>query len=143
MTISPATTADLPAVHALLASCGLPVAGLAEHVRTALVARDDARIVGSAALEVHGRHALLRSVAVDPAHRGTGLGQRLTAEALALARAEGLSSVTLLTETAAGFFPKFGFVAVSRADVPAELQASAEFTGACPASARAMRLDLA
>ncbi|MEW6319712.1 MAG: arsenic resistance N-acetyltransferase ArsN2 [Acidobacteriota bacterium] len=143
MTIAPATPADLPAVHALLTSCGLPVAGLAEHVRTALVARAGARIVGSAALEVYGRHALLRSVAVDPAHRSTGLGQRLTAEALALARAEGLSSVTLLTETAAGFFPKFGFVAVSRADVPAEVQASAEFAGACPASAQAMRLDLA
>ena len=54
----------------------------------------------------------------------------------------GVSTVVLLTTTAARFFPRFGFSVVNREDVPAAVYASAEFLGACPASATVMRLDL-
>jgi len=61
---------------------------------------------------------------------------------LALARAERLERVFLLTTTAGGFFRRFGFRPVRREDVPAALRATEEFAGACPASATIMRLDL-
>jgi amino-acid N-acetyltransferase len=50
--------------------------------------------------------------------------------------------VFLLTETAAKFFPRFGFRAVSRADVPESVRASLEFTTACPQGALVMELSL-
>jgi amino-acid N-acetyltransferase len=68
-TIAPATPGDLPQILELLERCRLPTAGLAEHLDTTLVARDGDRVVGSAALELYGAAALLRSVAVAPALR--------------------------------------------------------------------------
>ena len=142
VTVSSATAADLPDILALLGRNRLPPDGLAAHVASTLVAKDGARVVGSAALELYGEVGLLRSVAVDEGVRGRGLGVRLTRAALELARARGLRTVYLLTETAGGFFPRFGFRPVVRGDVdPAALQ-SVEFTTACPARALVMALDL-
>lgn len=138
-----AEAADLPGLVSLLQRSRLPTDGITEHVASTLVARDGARVVGSAALELYGRVGLLRSVAVDEARRGEGLGIRLTEAALALARARRLETVYLLTETAGAFFPRFGFRPIPRAEVdPAALQ-SVEFTTVCPASALVMALDLA
>lgn len=132
----------LSEIAAFLTANGLPVAGLAEQATDLLVARDGGRLVGTAALEVYGRDALLRSVAVDPATRGTGLGQRMTRAALERARQRGVSRVFLLTETAAAFFPKFGFTSIERSSVPESIRGTIEFASACPASAQAMVLEL-
>jgi amino-acid N-acetyltransferase len=142
MTIRTATADDRPALHTLLTRSRLPLDGFDEHLARTVVAEDAGRVVGCAAIERHGACALLRSVAVDEALRGQGLGQRLTAEALAIARREGLTGVYLLTETASGFFPRLGFLPVTRDEVPEEVRQSVEFTTACPASAQAMRLQL-
>jgi len=138
ITIEAARNSDLPAVLALLGRSGLPQEGLAEHLPTTLVARSGDDLVGSAALEVYGRAALLRSVAVDSALRGQGLGQRLTRAALDLARRHGITSIYLLTETASDFFPRFGFHPTERAAVDPAVQQSVEFTSACPASAQVL-----
>jgi amino-acid N-acetyltransferase len=47
-----------------------------------------------------------------------------------------------LTTTAERYFPKFGFERIERNDVPASVQASVEFTSACPSSAIVMRKPL-
>jgi amino-acid N-acetyltransferase len=107
-----------------------------------LVARDGSRIVGCAALELYEDGALLRSVAVDAAHRGTGLGSELTRAALRLAEEHGIRVVYLLTTTAERFFPRFGFEMIDHADVPDSVMRSAEFTHACPSSAIVMRTSL-
>ena len=132
---------DRPEVHRLLASHKLPLAGFDDRHVAALVARDGAAIVGSAAIELYGLSGLLRSVAVAESHRGQAIGQALTRAAIDLATTHRLAALYLLTETAAGFFPKFGFVRVSRADIPADVQQSVEFTTACPASAQAFVLS--
>ncbi|HYK82031.1 MAG TPA: arsenic resistance N-acetyltransferase ArsN2 [Gemmatimonadales bacterium] len=134
-TITAATPADLPAVFELLERSGLPRAGLAAHVAGALVAREGARIVGTAAVELYGKAALLRSVAVTAERRREGLGQALTTAVLELARQRGARTVYLLTEAAAGFFTRWGFRAIARTEVDDGVLGSAEFTGACPASA--------
>src|SRR2546426_5957186 len=81
-TIGPAVPTDLPAILDLIDRSKLPSAGLEEHVGSTLVARDGDRIVGTAALELYGGSALLRSVAMAGELRGQGLGQALTAAAL-------------------------------------------------------------
>lgn len=142
MNIYAATPSDVPEMLALLNASGLPVAGIERHVATALVTHDAGRLVGCAAVEVYGSAGLLRSVAVVPDQRGTGLGQRLTRAALDLAHQRGVRTVYLLTTTAGDFFPRFGFVAIPRSDVDPALGQSDELRGACPASALAMRLAL-
>ena len=133
---------DLQEVLELLERNALPQDGLRDHLGTALVARDDRTVVGSAALEVYGTAALLRSVAVDEGLRGRGLGRQLTGAALELARRQGVRDVYLLTETAGDFFPRFGFRAIERSAVAPVVQQSVEFTCACPAGALAMVLSM-
>jgi amino-acid N-acetyltransferase len=141
--IGPAAREDLPGILSLLEERGLPEDGLEDHLGTALVAREGGRVVGSAALELHRSGALLRSVAVEADRRGQGLGQRLAREALALARERGAERAYLLTETADGFFPRFGFRPIGRAEVPEDVRGFVEFVSACPESARAMAAELA
>ena len=141
--IDRATRADAGAMLALMARAHLPTDELVLHLDAALVAREGDRVVGSAAIEVYPDGGLLRSVAVDAEHRGTGLGNRLTAAAIEDARRRGLPALYLLTTTAERFFPRFGFERISRDDVPPSVQASIEFRGACPASATVMRLECA
>ncbi len=136
--ITPAAPADLPAILELLAASKLPRAGIEDHVASTLVARADSDVVGSAALELYGSAALLRSVAVATRLRGRGLGAALTVAALDLARRSGVRTVYLLTETAGRFFPKFGFAAIARAQVDPVVLESPEFTTACPKSALVM-----
>ena len=142
MNIRAATPTDLPDILDLLETSALPVAGIERHVETTLVARDGDTIVGCAAVEVYGTAGLLRSVAVAGGRRGEGLGQRLTAAALDVARARGVSNVYLLTTTAGDFFPRFGFTPIARAQMDPALESSEELRGACPASALAMRAQL-
>ncbi len=136
---------DFDAVLALLETSGLPGAGLRDHRDNLFVARIDGRgdPIGSAAVELYGDFALLRSVAVASAHRGKGVGRCLTDAALLFARAHGVRQVYLLTETASAFFAGQGFEVVDRSEVPAAVHASAEFRGACPSTARAMARSLA
>ncbi len=134
-----------PAVLALLADCGLPAAGLADHWQTTWVALDPAdssRVVGSVALEIHGSAALLRSLATQEDYRGHGLGNALYRFAIARADELGATSISLLTTTAEPFFASREFHTVSRDALPTALKASAEFQGACPASATAMLRSL-
>jgi arsenate reductase len=141
--IDAATERDLAAVRGLLERRRLPLDGVDDCVQTMLVAREGARIVGTAALEFHADQALLRSVAVDAGKQGRGLGRRLTERALQLARSHGVRDVYLLTTTAERFFPKFGFERIAREEVPPSVQDSVEFRTACPASAVVMRKRLA
>ena len=142
--IGPLRAGEADALVDLLDRCRLPEAGVREHLAHALVAREKERIVGSAVLELYpaAAAALVRSVAVDADRRGRGLGARLTEAILDLARRNGVRRVYLLTETAAEFFPRFGFRRVERAAVPEAVRASEEFTTACPQTAVAMERAL-
>ena len=135
-----AAPADLATVQSLVAGSGLPLDGLSDAA-VVLVADTRGAIVGTVALERHGDGAdtafLLRSAAVEPAWRGRSIGAAITAAVLTHVDRVG-APVALLTETAAAYFPRFGFADVDRAVLPTALAASAELRGACPASARAL-----
>jgi amino-acid N-acetyltransferase len=139
VTIGKAEFQDFDAVCRLLQQHQLPLDGLHEHLATTVVARDADEIVGSAALEVYREGALLRSVAVAAGREHRGLGRELTAAALRVAQDLHMPAVFLLTTTAEQYFPRFGFTRVNRDEVPESVQASLEFTAACPSSATVMR----
>jgi amino-acid N-acetyltransferase len=138
-TIGPARADDVSGIQRLLVDQHLPLDGVADHLATMLVARQDCRIVGSAAIEVYRDGALLRSIAVAGELQGRGLGHDLTDAAIRLARAIKMPALYLLTTTAERFFPQFGFERIERQAVPASVQESVEFGSACPSSAVVMR----
>jgi amino-acid N-acetyltransferase len=138
--LRPATQEDLSAILALLKESSLPTAGLGDQALTDfIVAERGGRLVGVVGLEIYRESALLRSAAVEPSWRGTGIGRALVERALDLSRKRGIRDVFLLTTTAEDYFPRFGFCCVTRDSVPAAVRGSAEFQGACPDSAVVMR----
>ena len=141
-TIEQALETDRLAIERLLTAGGLPLDGLEASLQTAVVARAEGEIVGCAAVEPYGSVGLLRSVCVAPDVRGTGLGRRLVRDAEMLAAARGVLELYLLTETAQAWFPRLGYVASTRAAVPAALAASPEFTDACPKGAAVLHKRL-
>jgi amino-acid N-acetyltransferase len=142
VTIRTARPTDAPSVRALLTEAALPVAGVPDALDHFLVAERDGTLVGAIGLEPYGTTALLRSAVVHPQVRGTGLGESLVHALLDHARQTNVSTLVLLTTTAAEWFPRFGFARITRDEVPAALHASEELRGACPASAVVMHLAL-
>jgi amino-acid N-acetyltransferase len=143
VTVRKAGGEDLASVNELLAEAGLPTAGIEDWLPNFLVAEHEGRIVAVAGLESYGPSALLRSVAVRPDWRGSGLGRQLVERLLSDAQASGTHDVYLLTTSAEHYFPRLGFACIARNDVPEGVQASVEFTSACPASAVVMQKTLA
>ena len=137
-----ASLADLSTIVEFLSASGLPVEGVEAHVDSFLLAFQGGSLAACAGLEKYGAAALLRSVAVAKTHRRKGLAGRLVSQLMEIARADGIESLLLLTITAAGYFERFGFQTISRAEVPAAVQCSVQFQGDCPASALVMRLDI-
>jgi AhpD family alkylhydroperoxidase len=142
LSLRAAVGADWPAIEALLIDNGLPTAGARQHLHTFLVAMHEGKVVGVAGAEIYGQDALLRSVAVAPALHGQGIGERILTQLLLEAARRDIAHLFLLTETAADYFTRFGFHITPREQAPPALQASAEFQGACPASATLMVLTL-
>jgi N-acetylglutamate synthase-like GNAT family acetyltransferase len=142
MALRRATENDWPAVAALLEVNKLPLEGAHEHIAAYLLALSNDELIGSAGLEVYADIALMRSVAVAPDLRRQGIGKILVSQLLQEARRRHIAKVCLLTSTAPGYFLKFGFNKELIEKAPQVLTASAEFQGACPASAAFMSLTL-
>ena len=142
MRIRPAAAGDLAGVLALLAEARLPAAGVADHFDAFLVAEDDGRLVGAVGVERYPPVGLLRSAVVAAGARGRGIGDALVRALLERSRADGLTELWLLTETAEPWFTRRGFVRRDRSEAPPALAVSEEFRGACPASAACLRLEL-
>jgi amino-acid N-acetyltransferase len=139
-----ATAGDLAAVRGLLSEAKLHLEGLEDQFDGHYaVAELEGKLIGAMGIEVYGRYGLLRSAVVAPAHRGTGLGMRLTRERIAWAEARRIEALYLLTVTAAPFFARLGFAETPRKSAPAEVQASLEFAKLCSPTAVCMRLDFA
>ncbi|WP_436906735.1 arsenic resistance N-acetyltransferase ArsN2 [Halosimplex marinum] len=129
-------------VESVLAGAGLPTDDLGRDAVDCYVARAAGERVGVGGLERHGRDGLLRSVAVEPEHQGSGYGaavvdgiERETSDA-------GVDRLFLLTTTASDFFAGLGYESVEREDVPAALRTTEQFAELCPASATVMRKSL-
>ncbi len=130
---------DQARIVALLMQAGLPAADITQDgLRDFIVALDAGEVIGAVGLERYGDHGLLRSLVAAPDWRGHGLGAALVDAIEARARALGVRSLSLLTETATPFFAARGYAAIKRSLAPASVQASTEFTTLCPASSTCM-----
>jgi amino-acid N-acetyltransferase len=126
---------DTAAIEALLSNAGLPTADLASANPLFLVATEGDSLIGVAGIERFGEAALVRSVAVVPAHRSQGVGRALIEEIERRASKEGATQLILLTETARDFFLRAGYGVIERMKVPSAVLASEEFRSLCPQSA--------
>ncbi|MDQ3283272.1 MAG: arsenic resistance N-acetyltransferase ArsN2 [Acidobacteriota bacterium] len=140
ITIAAATAEDVAPIKALLEASGLPVDGVDDHWKTFIVARDDGKIVACGGAEAYQFAALIRSVAVDPQYRSSGVGRRIVRQLLDRLASRGLREFYLLTTTAEEYFRKRGFKPIDRDEVHPQLLSSREFQGACPDTAVCMRL---
>ncbi len=140
ITITPARAEDLDAIKALLVASELPTAGIDQHWKTFLVARDGDRLVACGGAEAYQFAALIRSVAVAPEYRSHGIGRKIVRQLLDRLASRGLREFYLLTTTAEDYFKKRGFKTIDRDEVHPQLLSSREFQDACPSSAICMRL---
>ena len=129
----------LASAVALLRAAELPIEDLTEpHLEHFFMVGSPESPGGVVGLELFGRHALLRSLVVDPRVRATGIGSRLVEHAEAHARAHGAESIYLLTTTAEGFFGARGYARTERSTAPESIRGTREFESLCPASSAFM-----
>ncbi len=130
-TIRRAESGDVPAIAVLLEENGLTPLGVAEAPENFLVLEHSgiAAVIG---MEIRGDSGLLRSLVVRLRDRKKCFGVRMTSVIIDLARAQGVRTIYLLTETAERFFERAGFVAARREDIPAPLMQSSALDKVCP-----------
>lgn len=126
VTVRPARLADVPAIHALIATFAerkqmlpRPVSELYETVRDFLVAEaEPGGLVGCAALHIDtDKIAEVKSLAVAEAAHGRGVGRALVERACAEAATLGIERVFCLTYQV-DFFTRLGFTRVDRSRLP-------------------------
>lgn len=91
---------------------------LAEHVRDFTVATDGPELLGCGALHIYTPHsAEVRSLAVDPTRKQSGIGRRIVEQLEKEAHQFELGALFAFTYVA-GFFEKLGFKEVDRGELP-------------------------
>jgi amino-acid N-acetyltransferase len=138
----PARGHDLAPALELLRRWELPEKGVADGFGHYFVVRDDMQLVGLAGLEIHGENGLLRSVVVDPDHRGQGLAEALVDAVVERAQKLRLRTLYLLTTTARDYFGERGFLDCARDQAPEAIRSSWEFSTGCPTTSAFMKRDL-
>ena len=135
--IRPARLGDIVSLEAFIAGYGfdgtlLPrsKSNLLHYLRDFRVAVDGERqLIGCGALQlVNEGLAEIRSLAVDPACRGSGIGSRIVRELVSDARRLGMVRVFCLTRRI-DFFARHGFIAVSMERFPEKVWNDCRF---CP-----------
>ena len=95
------TEGDAASIRALLESAGLPTEDLLTSNPQFVVAWDNSRLVAVGALQRFAAAALLRSVAVAPDRRGSGLGRTIVRDLERIANLGRVERLFLLTQTSA------------------------------------------
>jgi amino-acid N-acetyltransferase len=91
---------------------------LCENVRDFIVAAENTSVVGCGALHLYGMHlAEIRSIAVLPQRKGSGVGRLLVEALVAESRRHQVTCLCLFTRTPA-FFSHLGFEISRRQDLP-------------------------
>ncbi|WP_380161896.1 GNAT family N-acetyltransferase [Kineococcus sp. R86509] len=111
------TPSDVPDLLDFLARADLTLSGLDDpEMRLWLLRDEHGRVHGSTGYELSkdGRHALIRSVAVEKHLRGSGTGLELASWALQRAAAEGAERAWLFSRRSGPFWQRLGFTAADR-----------------------------
>ena len=108
-----ATAADVQRLAELIASADLPPAFIEEFLEGFVAAERDGVIVACGGVEMYERCAVIRSVVVDAAARGLGLGRRIAEMLMRNARVAGATDLYLFTVDAVEFWKRAGFADVT------------------------------
>ncbi|MDW4571894.1 GNAT family N-acetyltransferase [Microbacterium sp. M3] len=117
MELHPVRAQDVAALAEFLRRVDLTVSGLdAPTVRLWLVRDAVGAIIGSTGYELGagGRDVLIRSVAVDPGIRSSGMGRRLARFAFDRASEEGARQAWLFSRRSGPFWQSLGFAPADR-----------------------------
>jgi len=125
MNVRNAKISDVTAINALISSYAevdrmlfRSMADIYENLQTFIVAELDGKIVGCCALEVIWSDlAEIKSLAVDEAYKGKGIGNKLVAAAVEQAEKLGVPKLFALTLEPV-FFEKSGFQIVEKETLP-------------------------
>ena len=138
MKISNATPNDLADIRSVLAESSLPSRDCEPHLANFFIARLGAKPVGVGGLELIGVDGLVRSIAVLPPFRGSGIGRALYQHVADRAIHLGARRLYLLTESAEKFFGNLDFAPIARGDTPRTIAGTRQFRELCPRSATVM-----
>lgn len=126
--LTPTTPHSLDEVIEFLRVADLTLSGLDSPTVRLWTARDaeTGRIIASTGYERSddNYHVLIRSVAVDPALRGLGLGLQLASFALDRAIESGAARAWLFSRRSGPFWQKVGFVSADRNELAVALAAT-------------------
>lgn len=133
--ISKAKQENLNGLKSLLEENNLPTLDLAMEAMEFYLGTMDEEIVASIGLEKYGNLGLLRSLAVSGSFKNQKIGDRMVRELFRICFREGIEEFYLLTETAEGYFERYGFSKTDRIKVPELIRQTQEFREICPVSA--------
>ena len=140
--IRAAVEADLPRIEQLLAA-GKPLsAGNITSAEGSFVAQVGTELGGVSGLKMFGGDGLLRATSVGVEGRGRDVGRLLVEAVLTEGALQAADAIFLFTDGSDRFFARFGFVVLSRDEVPSSIRQWAETNGGVSASAMPMRLTL-
>ena len=134
--------ADLAQLEDLLCLNHLPTQDCAAQAQNFYGIFDGDELIAAGGLEPTVDYALLRSIVVKEEFRASGLARSISENLISLAEAEGTQALYLLTETAGSYFQKLGFIPLSRAEVPAAIAQTRQFSALCPESASCLVMPL-
>jgi len=125
MNVRGANITDVKAIHALINAYAerdqmlfRSMADIYKNLQTFLVVEDNGQVIGCCALEVIWSDlAEIKSLAVDEAHKGRGVGSMLVTAAVEQAKRLGMPTVFGLT-LKPQFFEKLGFKIVDKSYLP-------------------------
>ena len=100
------------------------------------------KLIGYFGYEHFANQALFRSMIVVPEAKNKGYGSLIWHNAKEKLQDEGVNEVYLLTNTAAPFFAKQGFVEIARESAPEAILATNEFKEFSPADSICMKINL-
>jgi amino-acid N-acetyltransferase len=142
MNIVKATDQSRDEIINLLQSQKLPSEDLPLLLNDFYIALEADELTGVIGMERYGHYGLLRSMVVHPDYRNKHIAEMLVKRLEEKAVSSGITSMFLLTETAANYFERKGYDTISRDDVPSDLMRSTEFSHVCPVSATVMKKQL-
>jgi amino-acid N-acetyltransferase len=142
VTLRRATAGDRPRIERLVASGRSLSAGGIDRVQDLFVAEAGAGLVGSIGLDILGGDGLLRLVCIGAEWRESDLGRLLVEAMLTEGALQALDAVYVYTESDSRVFAPFGFLVISREEVPSAVGRWAEVHGCATPSSVAMRVQL-
>ena len=92
---------------------------MATNIRSYVLAKDNNKIVGYAALHIHSKRlAEIRSLIVAELYRGENIGQNIVKFTLDEAKKIGIEEDVLVLTYVPQFFEKLGFIEINKEHIP-------------------------